>query len=227
MKRLIILLSLFAAAACQEGLLAPDSKDVSPESINHRVLSNEEDPRLSPIPESLSSDPVGGLYISGDDYVSQYLDHVYTLHGYSGDPEQIIWSCSDDLRITHRNGYSITVCGNLKPEEYVSLDAEVSVEYPVTTAKHISSVWKPGYYIDKGYITGNNGYYFLVHYPSVGTYPGASGYLWGSEDQSCTITEQHDMTVRAFKNPAFSQGRLSVMFNDPFSYVVVVSDQIQ
>lgn len=31
----------------------------------------------------------------------------------------------------------------------------------------------------------------------------------------------------AFKNPAFSQGRLSVMFNDPFSYVIIVSDTIQ
>lgn len=209
------------------------------EDNNPRVVSqnedDREDPEISSIPDILSwgHDLEGNIfipYITGEEHVSNYHDKYYYLHCFP-DVLEPSWECTNDLRIISSDRNSARIAGNLPATQYTSIDATLSVvfhdlgeEWKVSTKPY---VWRPGAYIGQGLITGGNGYYFLIHYPLVGIYPDTSGYMWTSDDQSCTITEQHEMTVRAFVNPAFNQGRLSVMFQDPFSDTIYVSDQIQ
>lgn len=108
----------------------------------------------------------------------------------------------------------------------MSLVAEVKVEYPLLNGrkkefvKKIKSVWKPGAY-------SGNGYYYLVHYPTYGTYPGTSGYMWEVANSSWSITQQDGAAVRIYCNPSSTYADLSVMFTDPYSHIIYITDRVQ
>ena len=203
---------------------------------NPKALSNIETPQCSSSSMLVvwGHDLCGNMfipYITGVEHLSNnYSDDCY-LHNL---PSSITpsWTCDNDLRIISSNSSSAKVAGNLPSTKYVSLDASVYVNFndlgrTWTVSTSIPFTWRPGPFIGQGHIVGSNGYYFLAHYPLVGIYPGTSGYQWSSENQSCTITEQNGMTVRAFVNPSYSYGELSVIFTDPFNEMIYVSDQIQ
>lgn len=220
-----------------DGLLSPKEMYEYAKDNNPLSTQDYEHPLISAATENLLwlHDLMGRVYnpyITGKEIASQYYTNEYVLHDM---PSTLTprWTCTRDLRVVSQKNNTFSVAGNLSDNQYVSLVAEVKVEYPLLNGrkkefvKKIKSVWKPGAYSGNGYIVGRNGYYYLVHYPTYGTYPGTSGYMWEVANSSWSITQQDGAAVRVSCNPSSTYADLSVMFTDPYSHIIYITDRVQ
>ena len=202
---------------------------------NPCVSRNEEDPKISSRNNILvwGHDLLGNRfipYIEGPENVSSQHSQPFYVRGV---PSSITpsWSCSNDLYIVSSNDYSVIVSGKLPSSKCASMGASISASFTDlgcvwSVKKDDVAVWYPGAYVGNGNIIGNNGYYFLSYYPSHGTYPGTSNYMWNIENSTWTITQQEGATIRVNYDFSSSYADLSVSFNDPFSDMIYVSDRI-
>lgn len=171
-------------------------------------------------------------YISGVDMVSTVSStsqfQLYDLpSGLSP-----TWLTSDYLNIISGNASSATVSGrNMPSSQYVSLHESLSAAFTdlgknFTIKKNDISVWQPGAYIGNNLIVGNGNYYYLVHYPTYGTYPGTYGYQWSCTSPQWQITSQNGASAFISHAPGSGSTELSVYFYDPFGNIIYVSDQV-
>ena len=202
---------------------------------NPCVSNNEEDPKISSWSDILvwGHDLLGNRfipYIEGPENVSSQHSQPFYVRGV---PSSIIpsWSCSNDLYIVSSDDHSVVVSGKLPSSKCASMGASISASFTDlgrvwSVEKDDVAVWYPGAYIGNGNIIGNNGYYFLSYYPSYGTYPGTSNYMWYIENSTWTITQPGGAAIRINYDSVSNYADLSVSFNDPFSDGIYVSDRI-
>lgn len=202
---------------------------------NPCVSNNGEDPKISSRSDILvwGHDLLGNRfipYIEGPENVSSQHSQTFYVRGV---PSSIIpsWSCSNDLYIVSSDDYSVVVSGKLPSSKCASMGASISASFTDlgrvwSVEKDDVAVWYPGAYMGNGNIIGNNGYYFLSYYPSYGTYPGTSNYMWNIENSTWTITQQEGAAIRINYDSASNYADVSVLFNDPFSDGIYVSDRI-
>lgn len=169
-------------------------------------------------------------YITGGDMVSTVS--CTTQYQLNGLPSNLTpsWSGSTYLNVVSSTSSSATIAGRTMPSsQYVSLDESLAAVFTdlgksFTVEKNGISVWQPGAYIGNNLIVGNGTYYFLVHYPTYGTYPGTYGYQWLCSSPQWQIASQNGASV--YIPNRYGQAELSVYFYDPFGNIIYVSDQV-
>lgn len=198
-------------------------------AYNSVVSSHNQTPQYSSTPTDFgTTHSIAGEiipYITGSDILSTNINSYYSIVNYPN-PSSVTWSTDSEAYIVSHTDSTAVVKGSItspghfcEPGAFVHADLVVDgVSHRIS--KNITSVWKPGQYLNGNNIWGSNGNYQIRHLG------GEYGYVWQSDNPAWQITGYDDFMASIFEGYTNNPVNLIVYFYDPLGEMIVVIEQV-
>lgn len=198
-------------------------------AYNSVVSSHDQHPQFSSIPTDFgTTHSIAGEiipYITGSDILSTNRNSLYSIVNYPN-ATSVTWSTDSEASIVSHTDSTAVVKGNItSPGRFCEPGAFVHADLVVDGVSHriskkITSVWKPGQFLNGNNIWGSNGNYQIRHLG------GEYGYVWQSDNPAWQITGYNDFMASIFEGNTNNPVNLIVYFYDPLGEMIVVIEQV-
>ena len=164
-------------------------------------------------------------FVSGSDYLTTTTNSLYTIVN-NPNPSSVTWDTGLGISLVSFTDSTAVVKGSIPlPGQFCISSSYVDVYIVVDGKTHkirknIESVWKPGYYVDKGHIWGGNGTYTVRH---IG---GEYGYVWFSTSPAWPIVGYVTSTATVQEGYTSDPVSLGVSFYNPLGEQITILERV-